>query len=76
MILIIIFQDNKLIIDFFNNVFDNYGVENMLENLKEKWLNVFFKIKNENYIITAGNNDYTYIITFEVLENKKFKKLK
>jgi len=64
------FDEAEVILDNFNNKIEEQSVEDMLEAIEEGWLEVDFKKQNDDYIITAGNNEVVYVASLQVFRVK------
>lgn len=60
------FYEPELIFDAFNNKIDEEAVNNMLEQINDEYLDVDFKKENDDYVITAGNNENFYVIKLQI----------
>lgn len=61
------FYEPELILDAYNNKIDEESVQNMLNDIEEEYLEVDYKKENDDYIITAGNNEAVYVIKLQVI---------
>lgn len=64
------FCDPELILDAYNNKFDEESLKTMLNDIEEDYLEVDYKKENDDYIITAGNNEAVYVIRLQVIRIK------
>jgi hypothetical protein len=64
------FCEPELIMDCFNNKIDDDAIATMLEAIEEEWVEVEFKKENDDYVITAGNNEAVYVIRLQIFRIK------
>ena len=64
------FDKPELIMDCFNNIVDYEAIATMLEAIEEEWVEVDFKKENDDYVITAGNNEAVYVIKLQIFRIK------
>ena len=64
------FCEPELILDAFNNKVDEEAINNMLEQINDEHLEVNFKKENDDYVITAGNNENVYVIKLQIFRIK------
>ena len=64
------FCEPETILDAFNNTLDDTAIATMLEAIEQEWVEVFYKKENDDYIITAGNNEAVYAIKLQIFRIK------
>ena len=42
----------------------------LIEAIEEEWVEVDFKKENDDYVITAGNNEAVYVIKLQIFRIK------
>lgn len=62
--------DPELILDAFNNKVNEEEISTMFTAIKNDELELEFKNENDDYIITAGNNEAVYVIKLQIFRIK------
>jgi hypothetical protein len=64
------FYSPELILNAFDRTFDKDALDTMIEAIEEEYVEVEFKKENDDYIITAGNNEGVYVMKLQVIRVK------